>query len=341
MKAAVYYSQSDIRIEELPTPKIENGEILVQMKACGVCGTDLMSWYLERRAPLILGHEPAGVVVEKGSSVEGFDVGDRVFVHHHVACLNCHYCLRGDFTLCRQFHETKIDPGGFSEYFRVPNPNVRLDTHKIPESLTFDESTLIEPVGCCLRALKKCSIQEGDFVAIIGAGTTGLIHTALSKIMGARKTIVTDLFDYRLSFAKKFGADATVNPKNSSLSDIVKAETDKRGVDLAVVTAPNLDAYRTALGVCRNGGKLCVFAPTNPHEAMQLSPKDLFFSEVQIVPSYSTSHVETKQALELLVSGKLKVKELITHRFGLEEASEAFKAALDSKESLKVLLINE
>jgi L-iditol 2-dehydrogenase len=162
MKAAVYYSQSDICMEEQPTPTIGADEVLVQMKACGVCGSDLMGWYLERRAPLVLGHEPAGIIAEKGSKVKDFSIGDRVFVHHHVACLKCHYCLRGDYTLCSQFHETNTAPLGFAENFRVPAPNLKLDTHKVPESMTFEEATLIEPVGCCLRALNKCKISKGD-----------------------------------------------------------------------------------------------------------------------------------------------------------------------------------
>ena len=124
MKVARYHNAHDIRIEEAPTPAIQENEALVEMKACGVCGSDLMDWYLESRAPLVLGHEPTGIIVKKGKKVKDFDVGDRVFVHHHVACMKCHYCLRGDFTLCEQFHEPNIDPGGFAEYFRVPAPNL-------------------------------------------------------------------------------------------------------------------------------------------------------------------------------------------------------------------------
>jgi L-iditol 2-dehydrogenase len=341
MKAAVYYSQKDIRIEEMPIPEIGEDEVLVEMKACGICGSDLMEWYLKARAPLVLGHEPTGIIAKKGSRVKGFDVGDRVFVHHHVACLKCYYCLHGDYTLCEQFHNTNIKPGGFAEYFKVPAPNLKIDTLKIPDTLAFDEATLIEPVGCCLKALKECNIQKGDFLAIIGAGATGIIHTALSKVYGAAKTIVSDLIDYRLKMAEKFGADVVVNPKNDDLNEVVKAETDDRGVDIAVITAPSLEAYKAGLGVCRKGGKLCVFAPTQPSEYLQISPKELFFSEIQIIPSYSTSHLETRTALELITSGKLRVKDLITHRFRLVDIAEAFKTALESKESLKVIVLNE
>lgn len=339
MKAAVYYNQKDIRVEEIPVPKIDRDEVLVEMKACGICGSDLMEWYLKTRAPLVLGHEPSGVIVEKGINVEGFDIGDRVFVHHHVACLKCHHCLRGDFTLCQQFHETNIFPGGFAEYFRVPSPNLKLDTLKVPRGVSFEEATLIEPVGCCLRALKKCGVRKGDMVAVIGAGATGIIHTALSKIFGAEKTIVSDLVDFRLKCAEKFGADVTANPNRVDLTEVVMAETNGKGVDLAVVTAPSLEAYKTALSICRRGGKLCVFAPTSPGEFLEISPKQLFFNELQIIPSYSTSHVETREALKLIKTGKIRVKELITHRFTLEETAKAFKTALEDKESLKVLVL--
>ncbi|MEM0008314.1 MAG: zinc-dependent dehydrogenase [Candidatus Bathyarchaeia archaeon] len=341
MKAAVYYSQSDIRIEEIPIPQIGDDEALVEMRACGICGSDLMDWYLKNRAPLVLGHEPSGVIVEKGKNVKNFDVGDRVFVHHHVACLKCHYCQHGDYTLCEQFHKTNIVPGGFAEYFKVPAPNLQLDTLKIPESLSFEEATLIEPVGCCVRAIKKCGIQKDDTIAVIGAGTTGIIHTALAKIYGAGKVIVSDLVDFRLKIAERFGADVVVNPSNEDLATVMRKETDGKGVDLAIVTAPSLEAYKAGLSVCRKGGKLCVFAPTDPGKILEVSPKQLFFNELRIIPSYSTSHVETREALELIKSGKIRVRDLITHRFPLEETAKAFKTALEDKESLKVIVLGK
>jgi L-iditol 2-dehydrogenase len=341
MKAAVYYSQQDIRIEETSTPEIGEDEVLVEMKACGLCGSDLMDWYLKSRAPLVLGHEPTGIIAKAGSEVKQFNVGDKVFAHHHVACLKCHYCKHEDYTLCKQFHETHIDPGGLAEYFRVPAPNLKVDTLKIPETLSLEEATLIEPVGCCIRAFNKSSIQPEDTVVIIGAGVTGIIHTVLSKIFGASKTIVSDLIDYRLQMARKFGADVIVNPKNEDLKAVVNAETDGIGADLVVVTAPSLEAYKSGLRTCRKGGKLCVFAPTSPGKYLQISPKKLFFSEIQIIPSYSTSHLETRKALELMKTGRLKVKELITHRFRLADAAKAFKTALEVKESLKVIVLNQ
>jgi L-iditol 2-dehydrogenase len=341
MKAAVYYSARDTRVEEAAVPEIGDHEVLVEMKACGICGSDLMDWYLKRRAPLVLGHEPSGIIARRGKKVEGVNLEDRVFVHHHVACMACHYCLNGDYTLCDQFHRTNIVPGGFAQFFKVPAPILQLDTLEIPERVSFEEATLIEPVGCCVRALNKCNLKVGDSVAVIGAGPTGLIHTALSKIYGASTTIVSDVIDFRLNFARRFGADVLVNPNNEDLAAVVRSVTEGRGVDLAVVTAPNLQAYKAGINVCSKGGKLCVFAPTNPAARLRMSLKELFFSETQIIPSYSTSHLETRAALHLIDSGRIRAKELITHRFKLEDAAKAFRTALESTESLKVVILNK
>jgi len=341
MKVATYYALDDIRIENQPKPRIGPDEVLVEMRACGVCGSDLMDWYLRSRAPLVLGHEPAGVIVEAGKNVKGFQVDDRVFVHHHVACLSCHYCARGDYTMCQQFAQTHIEPGGFAEYFRVPSPNLQIDTLKLPRNLSYEEATLIEPVGCCIRAQNKCKIQAGDTVAVIGAGPSGIIHAMLAKINGASKTIVSDTVEYRLKAANRFGADLTVNPQKDKLTEEVKEVTEGRGADVVIVTAPNLKALESGIQVCRRGGTLCLFAPTQPEVQARLSPHRLFFFEITIVPSYSTSHVETRSALKLISSGKIKAKELITHRFPLNQTAEAFRIAAQSKECLKVIVINE
>ena len=341
MKVAMYYSLDDVRYEDMPVPKIGSEEILVEIKACGICGSDLMDWYLKTRVPLVLGHEPAGIVVEVGDKVEGFKPGDRVFVHHHVACLTCHYCIRGAFTMCEKFGRTHIHPGGFAEYFRVPAPNLQIDTLRIPDHLSFEEATLIEPVACCVRALTKCNIQPGDDVAVIGAGPSGIIHTILLRNSGVGQIIVSDLVDYRLRAAERFGADLTIYLKNEYLFENVKEATQGRGVDIVVVTAPNINALSAGIDICRKGGTICLFAPTSPEEYMPIQPHKLFFSEIKVVPSYSTSHVETRIALTLTSSGRIKAKELITHRFPLSRANDAFKTAAKSKECLKVIVLNE
>jgi L-iditol 2-dehydrogenase len=341
MKAAVYYSLDDVRTEDLPEPRIGEGEILVGMKACGVCGSDLMEWYLKKRAPLVLGHEPAGVITKVGSHVQGFSEGDRIFAHHHVACLTCHYCRRGDYTMCEKFSRTHLEPGGFAEYFKVPSDNLQVDSLKIPGSVSFEEATLIEPIACGLRAIRKCGIQQGDTVSIIGAGPAGVINTGLARFSGAAQIIVGDVIDYRLMAARKYGADCTVNVQNEDLADTVKKLTDDRGADIVIVTAPNIKAYSSAFDICRKGGTVCVFAPTSPEQTIPMSPHKLFSKEIRIVPSYSTSHLETRMALELISSGRIDAKALITHRFQLDHAAEAFQTAARNKECLKVVIRNE
>jgi len=341
MKAALYYSLGDIRIQDVSKPKIGQDEILVEMKACGVCGSDLMEWYLRSRAPLVLGHEPAGVIVEAGKNVKVFKVGDRVFAHHHVACLKCHYCRRGDYTMCPQFGQTHIEPGGFAEYFRVPAPNLQTDTLKLPRKLSFEEATLIEPVGCCIRAQNKAGIRKGDSVAIIGAGPSGIIHAMLARISGASQILVTDLVDYRLKMAERLGADLTVNVKQENLVERVKEATENRGADIVIVTAPNVKAVEDGVQIVRKGGKLLLFAPTQPDQYARLSPHRLFFSEITVIPSYSVSHIETRAALKLISSGRIKAKELITHRFPLSRTADAFQTAAKGKECLKVVVVNQ
>jgi L-iditol 2-dehydrogenase len=341
MKAAVYYSLDDIRIEDEPQPSVSDDEVLVGMKACGVCGSDLMEWYLRSRAPLVLGHEPAGIIVKAGKDVKNFSVGDRVFAHHHVADLTCYYCRHGDYTLCPQFTQTRLEPGGFAELFKVPAPNLQLDTLKLPDRLSFEEATLIEPVGCCIRAQNKAGIHKGDSVAVVGAGPSGIIHTMLAKMAGASQVLTTDIVDYRLEMAKRLGADVVINPQKENVQTAVKQATEGRGADIAIVTAPNTKAVEDSIQMIRTGGKLLLFAPTRPDQYARLSPHRLFFSEITVVPSYSVSHIETRQALGLILSGKLKAKKLITHRFPLSQTHNAFQTAAKSKECLKVVVLSE
>jgi len=341
MKAAVYRSLQDIRIEEMPRPEIGPNEILVEMKACGICGSDLMEWYLRNRTPLVLGHEPAGVIVDTGENVKDFQVGERVFAHHHVACLTCQYCVRGDYTMCPQFGKTHIEPGGFAEYFKVPTPNLQIDTLKLPDNLSYEEATLIEPVGCCIRAQNKVGIRKGDNVAIIGAGPSGIIHAMLARISGANQILVTDLVDYRLRMAERLGADVAINPEDENIVKRVRGATEDRGADVVIVTAPNVKAVEDGVQIVRRGGKLLLFAPTQPDQYARLSPHRLFFSEITVIPSYSVSHIETRTALQLISSGRIRAKELITHCFPLSRISEAFQTAAKSKECLKIVVLNE
>jgi L-iditol 2-dehydrogenase len=243
--------------------------------------------------------------------------------------------------MCENFRQTRIHPGGFAEYFRVPAPNLQVDTLKIPDNVSFEEATLIEPVACCLRALTKCRVQPGDNVVIIGAGPSGIIHAMLSRSLGAGQIIVSDLVKYRLEAARRFGADLAINPRSESLVEEVREATDGMGADMVVVTVPNVKALLEGIDVCRKGGTVCLFAPTSPNEYIRVSPNRLFFSEIKLIPSYSASHIETRTALKLISSGRTKAKELVTHRFPLNSIEDAFKTATKGKECLKVVVLNE
>lgn len=341
MKVATYYSPTEIRYEDAPVPAVGSDEVLVAMKACGVCGSDLMAWYLVDRAPLVLGHEPAGVIVAVGDAVTDFAEGDRVFVHHHVACLTCHFCLRGAYTMCDQYRRTHLDPGGFAEYFRVPAPNLRVDTLKLPAQLSFEEATLIEPTACCLKALKKCVIHPGDTAVVVGAGPSGLLHLMLLQTLGVGPIIVSEPIAYRLRAAERLGADVVIDPATEDFHQVVLEATHGRGGDVVIVTAPSIPAISAGLDICARGGTLSIFAPTAPSASFPLRPNRLFFSEVTVVSSYSTSHLETRAALTLIATKRINARALITHQYPLREAGKAFKVAREEKESLKVIVTGE
>lgn len=341
MKVAVYYSLDDVRVEDWPKPRVGPGEMLVEMRACGICGSDLMEWYLRDRAPLVLGHEPAGVVVEVGEGVEKFRPGDRVFVHHHVGCLSCHYCTHGDFTECETFRRTHLDPGAFAEYFRVPQPNLQHDSLKLPRSISYEEATLIEPTACCIMAINKCKIMPGDTVAVVGAGPAGVILALLARYRGASTVVISDFVEYRLERARELGVDVAVNPARESFVDAVRAESDGRGADLVIVTAPSIQAIKVGMEACRRGGQVMLFAPTSPEETLEISPHKLFFNQISLLTSYSTSHVETRMALNMIKAGRIPAEKIITHKFPLEKVGEAMRLAARSKECLKVIVTNE
>jgi len=337
MKVARYYSRDDIRLEEVPLPKIGPGEILVQVEACGLCGSDLMEWYVEEKAPAVLGHEPVGVVVEAGKGVEAFEAGDRVFVHHHVPCFTCHYCLRGNYTLCATFKATHLDPGGFAEYVRVPALNVERDVFKIPPQMSFEEATLIEPVGTCIRGIERAALQTGDTVIVIGAGVTGLIHVQLARLYGAGKVGITDFADFRLGMARQLGADLVVNARQDVLSAL-QAANEGRKADVVIVTAGSIQAMKQGMDLAGGGATVLLFAPSPPGVDLPISPHRLLFSEITIVSSYSCSPVETRQALKLIQLGRIQAQELITHRFELAEVGKALQLAKQAAESAKILI---
>lgn len=338
MKVARYYSRQDVRVEDVPVPAIGPGEILVQVKACGLCGSDLMEWYVAEKAPTVLGHEPAGVVAEVGEGVRKFEVGDRVFVHHHVPCFTCHHCLRGYYTLCQTFRATHLDPGGFAEYIRVPALNVQRDVLKLPPDMSFAQATMIEPVATCIRGIERAGLQVGDTVVVIGAGGTGLIHMQLAKIRGAGMVLVTDFSPFRLEMACHLGADYAINAHEDVLA-VLEQLNEGRRADMVIVTAGSIQAMEQGMALADGGATVLLFAPSSPEATLAVSPHRLLFSEITIISTYSCAPQETRQALKLIQWGRIKVKELITHRFDLAGVGEAIRLATEAGESLKIVIV--
>lgn len=338
MRVARYYSQTDIRLEAMPRPEIGPGELLVQVEVCGICGSDTMAWYLEQRAPLVIGHEPVGTVAAAGEGVTEFAAGDRVFVHHHVPCFVCHYCRRGHYSMCRTFHATNVQPGGFAEYIRVPALNVARDVLKLPDSVSFEEATLIEPLACGIRGFRRLHFEVGDTVAVVGCGIAGLLQIQLARLLGAGLVVATDVLDYRLQAAERFGADLAWNPKTVDVAGRVREINAGRGADVVVVCAGSVPAMQQGLDLAGKGATVQFFAPTAPGVTLPIEPHRLFFEEMTIDAVYSASHLETRPALEYIRQGKINARDLITDRFGLAEAGLALRTMIEAKGSMKVLV---
>ncbi len=339
MLVAMYYNNHDIRLERRPIPEVAPGELLVKTEACGLCGGETMEWYLASRAPKVLGHEPAGIVVRTGQGVTGFKEGDRIFAHHHVACMACHFCTRGLYTLCDHYSQTSLDPGGFAEYFRVPADNARLDTLLLPDNVSFEEATIIEPMACALKGLRQTNIQPGDTVAIVGLGFMGMCYLQLCKLSGAGTIVGLDFSAWRLEKAISLGASFTINPAEGAGVETLKDRNGGRGADAVIVTAPNLKAWELGLSLCEKGAGLHLGAPPPPGSAWEINPNRLYFREIKINTAYSATHIETRAVLDLLSAKRVEANAMITHRFGLDGVGEAIRLLLLADASLKSLII--
>ena len=338
MLAVEYHANNDIRLVERPVPQIGPGELLVQLQACGICASDVMEWYMQPRAPLYPGHEPVGVVVEVGDGVSQFAVGQRVFVHHHVPCMVCHFCQRGSYSQCQTFRATRLDPGGLAEYIRVPALNVQLDVLPIPDDLSFEAATLIEPLGCCVRGIDRTSMRPGDSVLILGAGSNGLMLALLARQRGAGRVMIADPIAYRRQRAIEIGVDHALDPQTAPILEQVVALNDGRKPDIVIVTPSSISAMQQGIELCGGGGTVLLFAPSGPTKELPISPNRFFFQEITLRTSYSAGPYDTRLALDMLRNGRLQPETIITHRFPLQDAARAFQIVANPGDALKVLI---
>ncbi|MDO8488998.1 MAG: zinc-dependent dehydrogenase [Candidatus Omnitrophota bacterium] len=337
MQVAVYYNNHDIRIQEQPIPEIGVDEILLKVKASGICGSDVLEWYRLKKAPLVLGHEVTGVIAQIGSAVKKFKVGDRVFVAHHVPCNACRYCLAGNHTVCQTLQSTNFYPGGFSEYIRVPAINIERGTFILLENISFEDGTFIEPLGCVLRGQRMSDIKEGQSVLILGAGISGLLHLLLAREKLARRIILTDVNEYRLKMAKELGADAVINAKEDVIS-VLRRENEGRLADQVIICTGAVSAFQQALTAVERAGTIMCFAATEPGVTLAVPVNEFWRQSIKIMHSYGASPSDEVEAMKLLETGAISVKELITHRLNLKDAGLGFKLVAEAKDCIKVIL---
>jgi len=337
MRVAMYYNNKDVRLEEIPPPKIGPGELLLKVHASGICGSDVMEWYRIKKAPRVLGHEVTGEIIEVGEGVQRYRIGDRVFVSHHVPCNTCRYCLEGYHTVCDTLRSTHFDPGGFSEYIRVPRINVDRGVFLLPEEISYEEGVFVEPLACIVRGQRLADFKLGQSVLVIGSGMSGLLHIALARASGAGCVAGTDIDEYRLQAAKRFGADEAFRA-SQVIPSRLRQINQGRLFDLVIVCAGTVSAYTQALQCVDRGGTVLSFAPIEPGVNFSFPFFDFWNDGIKFITTYGGSPLDIGTAIELIRSRRLLVGEMITHRLSLKETGLGFKLVADAGESIKVII---
>ena len=341
MRVAVLYDVDDIRIETRAVPKLGDGELLIQTRASGICSGDVMGWYVRRKAPLVLGHEPAGTIAAIGPGAPPVDddgrpfaVGDRVAVHHHAPCFECAACERGDFVQCATWRGSAIEPGGLAEYFRVPRGNVR-DTLRLPDGVSFADGSLVEPLGCVMKSARRSGMRAGDNVLVIGLGVMGQMHVAIARDLGAR-AFGTDFLPERCALAQALGA-ITFAPDDIAA---LKRATDGRGADVVICGPGSPEAIRNAIAAAAPGGTILMFTPLEPGVALSLDPNDLYFRDLRLIASYSCGPNDTRAALAAIERGVVTAEKLGATMFSLDQALQAY-GALSKAQIVKPIVVFE
>ena len=336
----MYYSNSDVRLEEIETPQIGPGELLVRIEASGICGSDVMEWYRRDKVPLVLGHEISGVIVEIGEYVENFKVGDRIIAAHHVPCNTCHYCLKGDQTVCETLRKTNFEPGGFAEYVKIPAINVDRGTFILPDNVSFEEATFVEPVACVLRGQRRSWLQPGHSVLVLGSGIAGILHIHLARALGAGLILATDVIEHRIKAAERFGADAAIDARGD-IPKYLRNINKGKLADIVIVCTGAETAINQALESVERGGTILFFAPTESSVILPKPLNDIFWrNDVTLTTSYAGSPADHLAAMKMISAGRLQVGDMITHRLGLGEVGLGFQMVANPQDynALKVII---
>ncbi len=325
MRVLMYYSNQDVRLQEMAVPEIGPGEVLMKVFASGICGSDVMEWYRRDKVPLVLGHEVSGEVVEVGKGVEKFHPGDRIAATHHVPCNTCHYCLNGHHTVCETLlRGTHFHPGGFAEYIRIPAINVDRGTFAIPQGVSYEEASFMEPLACVLRGQRNARLQPGQAVLVLGSGISGLLHIALARALGAGLVAAADTIPFRLEKAKKMGAHVVL-PAENRLMEALRETNEGRLADVVIVCFEGF--IPLALRCVERGGTVLFFAGASEGATIPASINDLFWrTEITLTSTYAGAPYDCMTALKLIRARAVPVKESITHRLALEKGPEGFQA---------------
>ena len=333
MKVSMWYNNNDIRLEEIPTPSPGPGEMLVKVISCGICGSDIVEWYRLPRAPLVLGHEIGVEVVETGDGVSKFKKGDRLFIAPKVPCLKCNYCRKGHYPQCTEVKDRL--PGGFAEYILVPKDLVTNGSYLLPENVSYDQSTFIEPLACVVRAQRLASIEEGQTVLILGSGMSGLLHTQLAKFKKCN-VITTDINKKRLELAKSFGADFVIDAASNILEQLINI--NGRKADAVIATTSAMPAFKQAWETVDMGGIIVLFTVPGPDKDVIVPINDFWRKEIRIITSYYCGPPDIEESLRLIENKNINVDDLITHKLPLKDTAKGFKMVIDGSESLKIII---
>jgi L-iditol 2-dehydrogenase len=340
MLACLINGQRQAEITNVPVPRLHPGEILIKLAAAGICGTDIEKVHGAYGPGGILGHEVSGTIESVGDEVTDLRKSDRVIAHHHVPCYNCHYCHQGDHTMCDLFRKTNLDPCGFAEYFRVPETNVtRGAVVRLPPESSFEEGSMIEPTACCVRALNKAEVKQGDSVLVVGLGPTGLTQVQLLRKMGASTIIGADLLPHRLEMARRLGASEVIDSSSKDIPEQLTKLT-RVGVDLGIVSTGNPKAIQPALASVRKGGKLLLFGAPAQGSLIDLDVGALFSRQISIVTSYSCVESDIHTALDFLTRGDIDLQSMVTDRFALQDAPKALEHARTSRTTVKTMIVS-
>jgi L-iditol 2-dehydrogenase len=344
MQAAVYRGVNDVRLETVPVPEIGPGELLVRVHTCGICGTDLKKIATgSHSAPRIFGHEIAGMIAAVGSGVRDFHPGDRVVVFHHIPCGECYYCRHKTFAQCDAYKKVGctagFEPsgGGFAEYVRVMDWITQRGTVRIPEHVSYEQSSFLEPVNTCMKGIARLAPQPNETVVVIGQGPIGIILSVLAKAAGAL-VITSDLYPERLTISTSYSLGNSVDASHADVVKTVRELTEGRGADAAILAVGGNGLIRTAMDAVRPGGRVLLFAQT-VHGDATFDPGAVCVDEKTLLGSYSASVDLQEASVRFVMNREMDLERLISHRFPLSSSVEALHlAAHPQPDSMKIAI---